>query len=58
MDEIIIFSYRVARDVIQQQRFNVKDIRPNHKVKNATVVVFDYTEELKKYLLEKWNIKV
>lgn len=58
MNEIIIFSYKVARDVIQQQKFKVLDIRPNHKVKNATVTVFEDTEELREYLLRKWNIRV
>lgn len=36
--EVLIFSYRVARDLIQSG-FVVGDIRPNHKVENATVVV-------------------
>lgn len=54
-DEIIIFSYRVARDLIHNG-FIVKDIRPNNKVKDATVVVFDKNIAIDKYLREKWDI--
>lgn len=54
--EVLIFSYKIARDLIQSG-FIVKDIRPNHKVKNATVVVFKRNEGVVRYLKEKWNIE-
>lgn len=53
--EIIIFSYKVAKDLIRKG-FVVKDIRPNHKIKNGTVVVFENNEGIKRYLKEKWDI--
>lgn len=55
--EVLIFSYRVARDLIQSG-FVVKDIRPNHKVENATVVVFEKNEGVIRYLKKKWDIEV
>lgn len=54
--EILIFSYRIARDLIQHG-FIVRDIRPNHKIKNGTVVVFEKNEGVDRYLEEKWNIR-
>lgn len=54
--EILIFSYKIARDLIQNG-FVVRDIRPNHKVKNGTVVVFEKNEGVDMYLKEKWKIK-
>ena len=54
--EILIFSYKVARDLIQNG-FVVRDIRPNRKVKNGTIVVFEKNEGISRYLEEKWNIK-
>ncbi|MGJ0846602.1 hypothetical protein ACR77J_07930 [Tissierella praeacuta] len=54
--EILIFSYKIARDLIQNG-FVVRDIRPNHKVHNGTVVVFEKNEGIKMYLKEKWNIE-
>lgn len=54
--EMLIFSYKVARDLIKNG-FVVRDIRPNHKVKNATVVVFEKNAGLDIYLKEKWNIE-
>ena len=54
--EILIFSYKIARDLIQSG-FVVRDIRPNHKVENATVVVFEKNEGLIRYLEEKWDIE-
>lgn len=54
-DEILIFSYKIARDLIQKG-FVVKDIRPNHKVKDATVIVFEKNIGIDIYLKKKWNI--
>lgn len=54
--EILIFSYKIARDLIQNG-FVVRDIRPNHKVENGTVVVFKKNEGIRLYLKEKWNIE-
>ena len=54
--EILIFSYKVARDLIQSG-FVVRDIRPNQKVENGTVIVFERNEGIKRYLEEKWNIR-
>ena len=54
--EMLIFSYKVARDLIKNG-FVVRDIRPNHKVKNATVVVFEKNAGLDFYLKEKWDIE-
>lgn len=54
--EILIFSYKIARDLIQNG-FVVRDIRPNHKVENGTVVVFEKNEGIRLYLKEKWNIE-
>lgn len=55
-EEVLIFSYKIARDLIQNG-FVVRDIRPNHKVKGATVVVFEKNAGIESYLKEKWNIK-
>ena len=55
-EEILIFSYKIARDLIQHG-FIVRDIRPNHKIKNGTVVVFEKNEGINRYLEEKWNIR-
>ena len=54
--EVLRFSYRVARELIQSG-FVVRDIRPNHKVENATVVVFEKNEGVIRYLKEKWDIE-
>lgn len=54
--EILIYSYKISRDLIQNG-FVVRDIRPNKKVKNGTVVVFENNEGIKRYLQEKWNIE-
>lgn len=54
--EILIFSYKIARDLIQKG-FIVRDIRPNHKVDNGTIVVFEKNEGIVCYLKEKWNIE-
>lgn len=53
--EILIFSYKIAKDLIKKG-FVVRDIRPNHKVKNGTIVVFEKNEGISSYLKEKWNI--
>ena len=55
-EEILIFSYKIARDLIQNG-FIVRDIRPNHKIKNGTVVVFEKNAGINSYLKEKWNIR-
>lgn len=55
-EEILIFSYKVSRDLIKNG-FVVRDIRPNHKVKNGTIVVFEKNEGIRMYLEEKWNIR-
>ncbi len=55
-DEVLIFSYKIARDLIKNG-FIVRDIRPNHKIKNGTVVVFEKNEGIDRYLKEKWNIR-
>jgi len=54
--EILIFSYKIAKDLIKKG-FVVKDIRPNYKVENGTIVVFENNEGIKSYLKEKWNIE-
>ena len=54
--EILIYSYKISKDLIKSG-FVVKDIRPNQKVKNGTIVVFEANEGIKSYLKEKWNIK-
>ena len=54
--EILIFSYKIAKDLIRKG-FVVKDIRPNYKVENGTIVVFENNEGIKSYLKEKWNIE-
>ena len=53
--EILIFSYKIAKDLIKKG-FVVRDIRPNHKVRNGTIVVFEKNEGISSYLKEKWNI--
>jgi alpha-galactosidase len=55
-NEILIFSYKVARDLIQNG-FVVKDIRPNHKVQGATVIVFEKSKAISNYLKGEWGIK-
>ena len=55
-EEILIFSYRIARDLIQNG-FIVRDIRPNHKNREATVIVFEKNAGIDSYLKEKWNIR-
>lgn len=54
--EILIFSYKVARDLIKKG-FIVRDIRPNKKVHNATIVVFEDNKGIQMYLKEKWGIE-
>ncbi len=54
-NKISIFSYRIARDLIQNG-FVVKDILPNTKVKGATVFIFEKGTSMNKYLKERWNI--
>lgn len=55
--EVLIFSYKIARDLIQNN-FAVKDIRPNHKIKSATVIVFKNNVDIQNYLKERWDIGV
>ena len=44
-----IISQKLARILIQKG-FIVKDIRPNRDIKNATIFLFDNTEELNRIL--------
>ncbi|HSH51592.1 MAG TPA: hypothetical protein VK982_07700 [Bacteroidales bacterium] len=54
--EVLIFSYKIARDLIQHG-FIVRDIRPNRKNRDATVIVFEKNAGIDSYLKEKWSIK-
>lgn len=55
MENIIIFSTRIARDLIQKD-FKINDIQPNIKNKDRTVFYFSNTKEIRDYLKEKHNI--
>lgn len=57
MENIIIFSQRIARDLIQKD-FNIVDIQPNAKNKDRTVFYFANTKELREYLKENHNIEI
>ena len=54
---IIIFSTRIARDLIQKG-FVINDIQPNIKNKDRTVFYFSNTKEIREYLKEKHNIYI
>lgn len=56
-DNIVIFSVKVARDLIQNG-FMVVDISENNQRKNKTVFYFSNNEKIKQYLKEKWNIEI
>lgn len=55
--DIVIFSARVARDLIQK-RFNLIDIKPDRKCKIKTIFYFENTKELRNYLSVNHNIKI
>lgn len=57
MENIIIFSQRIARDLIQKD-FKIVDIQPNMKNKERTVFYFANTKELREYLKENHNIEI
>lgn len=54
-DNIIIFSARVARDLIQKD-FKLHDIQPDNKYKIKTIFYFKNTKQLRNYLKENHNI--
>ena len=56
-DEVLIFSMKVARDLMQNN-FIAIDIRPNRKYKGASIVVFEKTQEIEEYLLNKHSIAI
>lgn len=58
MEKIFIFSGRIARDLIQSKKYNLIDITVNQKDKKRTVFIFEKSEELIKYLKERYNIEV
>lgn len=57
MNNIIIFSPRIARDLIQKG-FRVVDIKPDKNIRIKTIFFFENIKELKEYLSEKHDIKI
>lgn len=57
MNNIIIFSPRIARNLIQKG-FRVVDIKPDKNIRIKTIFFFENTKELKEYLSEKHDIKI
>lgn len=57
LNNIVIFSPQIARDLIQKG-FKVVDIKPDKNIRIKTIFFFENTEEIKKYLLEKHDIKI
>lgn len=57
MDAIVIFSARVARDLIQK-KFELLDIRPDKSMPIKTVFYFQNTKETREYLKQKHNIEI
>lgn len=56
-NEILIFSYRVARDLILNN-FQTIDVRLNKKMQDRTIYVFDNNDKTREYLKSKHNIIV
>lgn len=57
MDAIVIFSARVARDLIQK-RFELLDIRPDKSIPIKTVFYFQNTKEVREYLKQHHGIEI
>lgn len=57
MDNIIIFSARVAKDLIRKG-FRVSDIQPDKALAIKTIFFFSNTEELRGYLNKEHNIQI
>ena len=57
MKKVFIFSIKVARD-LAKNGFRIIDITENQKDKDKIVFVFQNTDDVREYLIEKWNIKI
>ena len=57
MKKVFIVSIKVAKD-LAKNGFRIIDIAENQKDKDKIVFVFQNTDDVRKYLIEKWNIKI
>ncbi len=57
MNSIVIFSARIARDLIKN-KFMVVDIKPNKNDRKSTVFYFGCSDEIKDHLKTVHNIIV
>lgn len=57
MDSIVIFSAKIARDLIRQG-YKLDDISSDKNIKIKTIFYFENTEKLKDYLKQRWNIDI
>lgn len=55
---ICIYNPRIAKDLIQQRRFELKDIEPNKQDFKRTIFIFRNTQELKQYLDKVHKINI
>lgn len=57
MNDIIIFSARVARDLVQK-KFELNDIKADKYNKIKSVFYFKNTQKLREYLKLEHNIEI
>lgn len=57
-DNIVIFNIRIAKEIIQQNRFELVDITTNVKDRSKIVMLFKKTDELLELLGKKYGIHI